>query len=120
MMLREAVYAQAVSLAGDLEEQQAALLKVLCAAAVSSLTARLREGLTPEDCGEDFIAGASLFALGALNSAAEEREIQEFKAGDLTVKQGSGSREGIARCLYQQAELLMGPYLRSDFVFLGV
>ena len=67
MTLTEQVYAQAVLLAGDLENREDQLLRVLCAGAVSSLTARLREGIRPEDCRADFVASASLFALAALS-----------------------------------------------------
>ena len=55
MTLTEQVYAQAALLAGDLDERQTNLLKLLCGASVSSLTARLREGLTPEDCKADLL-----------------------------------------------------------------
>ena len=50
MTLKEQVYAQAALLAGQLETQQADMLNVLCTAATASLTARLKEGLRPEDC----------------------------------------------------------------------
>ena len=50
MTLTQQVYAQALLLSGDLEQRQEELLKLLCGGAVNSLTARLREGLRPEDC----------------------------------------------------------------------
>ena len=49
MTLAEQVFAQALLLAGELDEKQEALLTLLCRGTVSSLTARLRDGLTPED-----------------------------------------------------------------------
>ena len=66
MILTEQVYAQALLLAGGLEKQQEELLKVLVTGTCSSLAARLRQGLTPDDCRADFIAAASLYALSAL------------------------------------------------------
>ena len=120
MMLTEQVYAQAAVLAGEVDARQQALLKVLCGAAVSSLASRLREGLTPEDCRGDFITAASLHALAALGSAAAEGLVEEFKAGDLTVRQGTAAMDAAARCLQMQAETLMGPYLKDRFAFLGV
>ena len=72
MMLSEQVYAQALLLAGQLDSRESQLLQVLCAAASSSLASRLRDEMTPEDCKADFIAAASLYALAALGSAAEE------------------------------------------------
>lgn len=120
MTLKEQVYAQAVLLAGELEEKQKALLELLCAVAVRNLAARLREGLRPENCKADFVAAASLYALAALGTAGEESSIQELKAGDLTVRQGAVSKDAASRCLARQAELLIRPYLRDSFAFTGV
>ncbi len=120
MMIGELVFSQAKLLAGELEAKQERLLEVLCNAAVSALASRLREGLRPEDCKADFVAAASLHALASLGTALEEGEIQEFKAGDLSVKQSGTSRDAASRCLQKQAEMLMEPYLRDGFVFAGV
>ena len=119
MTLKDQVFAQAALLAGDLNGQQTDLLSVLCTASTAALTARLKDGLTPEDCKADFIAAASLFALAALNEAEDSDRVEEFKAGDLTVKQG-GSKDAASRCLYNQAELMITPYLKDRFAFLGV
>ena len=118
MTLKEQVFAQASLLAGELDERQTDLLNILCAASTASLTARLRDGLTPDDCKADFIAAASLFALAAMNSADEKGNLAEFKAGDLTVKR-SGS-DAASRCLRNQAELMIAPYLKDRFTFTGV
>ena len=118
MTLTEQVYAQAALLAGELDCRQAELLSILSSAVVSTLTARLREGLSPEDCKADFIASASLFALAALNGADAAADISEFKAGDLTVKR-SGT-DAASRCLRNQAELMIAPYLQDRFHFAGV
>ena len=120
MTLSEQVYAQALLLAGDLEEKQAWLLGVLCGAATSSLASRLREGMTPEDCKADFIAAASLYALAALGDADERNEVEEFRAGDLTVRQGIEHRDAASRCLQRQADMLILPYLKDRFSFRGV
>ena len=118
MTIKEQVFAQAALLAGELEGKQQDLLNALCAAAVASLTARLKEGITPEDCKADFIAAASLYALAALGETAEDA-VEEFKAGDLTVKQG-GQRGAVSRCLERQAEGIMMPYVADRFSFAGV
>lgn len=115
MMLTDQVFAQALLLAGEMDKQQTDLLKILCRAAVTSLSARLREGLFPEDCKADFVAAASLYALAALNEAGGS---EEFKVGDLTVKRGSADTP--SRCLHRQAELIMAPFLKDRFVFQGV
>ena len=117
MTLTEQVFAQAALLAGELDGRQTNLL---CGASASSLTARLREGLTPEDCKADFIAAASLLALAQLNGVDDDTQVEEFKAGDLTVKQGSKNRDAASQCLQRQAELMIAPYLKDGFSFRGV
>ena len=118
MTLTEQIYAQALLLAGELEEKQTQLLKVLCQGAHNALAGRLREGLAPEDCKADFVAAASLFALAALNEAGQAGTLEEFRAGDLTVKRSG--MDTSSRCLQRQAELIIQPFLKDGFVFLGV
>ena len=118
MTLTEQVFAQAVLLTGELDGQQTDLLKVLCAASTASLTARLREGLTPEDCKADFVAAASLLALASLNGADSGDGLEEFRAGDLTVKRSG--KDAASRCLQRQAEMMIVPYLKDRFAFRGV
>ena len=120
MTLKEQVFAQAVLLTGELDGRQTELLKLLCAASAASLSARLRDGLTPEDCKADFIAAASLLALANLNGADSAAQVEEFKAGDLTVKQGAQNRDAASRCLQHQAPLMIAPYLRDGVTFRGV
>ena len=120
MMLRDQVYAQALLLAGDLEERQSQLLQVLCNAAAASLQSRLRDGITPEDCKADFIAAASLYALASLGEAAETASVEEFQAGDLTVRQTKDGRDAASNCLKRQADMMILPYLKDRFSFLGV
>lgn len=118
MMLTEQVYTQAALLAGQLEERQMELLKVLCNVAVSSLANRLRDGLAAEDCKADFVAAASLYALAALQEAGKNGGLEEFRAGDLTVRRSG--MDTSSRCLQRQAELIIGPFLKGNFVFVGV
>ena len=118
MTLKEQVFAQAALLAGQLEGERLEMLDVLCTASVAALTARLRQGLTPEDCKADFIAAASLFALAALSQADEESAVEMFQAGDLSIKRRSG--DAASNCLRNQAELMIAPYLKERFAFMGV
>ena len=120
MTVSEQVYAQALLLAGDLEERQSQLLQMLCTAAASSLEARLRDGITPEDCKADFIAAASLYALASLGNMEETVQVEEFKAGDLTVRQSGSGRDAASNCLRRQADMIILPYLKDRFSFLGV
>ena len=118
MILNQQVYTQALLLAGELSEQQGRILEALCTASTAALTARLREGLNPEDCKADFIAAASLLALASMNSVGEDAAVEQITAGDLTIKKGS--RDAAANCLRAQAELMIAPYLRDRFTFRGV
>jgi len=119
MTLKQQVYAQAALLAGDLEEDQRKILNLLCTAATASLTARLREGLRPEDCKADFIAAASLFALAAMNQVKDGQALEQITAGDLTVRR-TGKTDAASAVLRNQAELMIAPYLKDRFCFRGV
>lgn len=118
MNLTEQVFAQACLLAGILESREQELLRLLCGGAVSSLKSRLRPGLTPEDCRADFVAAASLFALSALSAASDEKNLDEMKIGDVTLKQGGA--DTASKCLHSQGELIIAPYLADRFCFRGV
>ena len=118
MTLKEQVFAQAALLAGQLEGSRLEMLDVLCTASVASLTARLRPGLTPEDCKADFVAAASLYALAALNEVGDTDRLEEISAGDLTLRKSSA--EAAANCLRNQAEIMIVPYLKDRFSFRGV
>ena len=120
MKLTDQVLAQALLLAGPLEERQQMLLGALCNAVTVSLSNRLREGLTADDCKADFVAAASLLALAALASAAEDVPAEQITAGDFTVKKGGRSHDAAANCLKNQAELMIAPYLKDGFLFTGV
>ena len=119
MKLRDQVYAQALLLAGALEENEGDMLSVLCTAATASLSARLREGLRPEDCRADFVAAASLFALAELNAVKDGAAMEQITAGDLTVRK-SASADPASKVLRNQAQLVIAPYLKDSFCFRGV
>ena len=118
MTMIDQIYAQAMVLAGDLSEHQAVVLKALCTATGASLESRLRDGLTPDDCKADFIAAASLLALAALGSVGDDEGLEQITAGDFTIRKRSG--DAASNCLRAQAELMIAPYLKDNFTFLGV
>lgn len=119
MILRDQVYAQALLLAGELEDNEGDMLSVLCTAATAALTARLREGLRPEDCRADFVAAASLFALAELNAVKDGAVMEQITAGDLTLRK-SASADPASKVLRNQAQLVIAPYLKDTFCFRGV
>ena len=120
MSLIEQVQAQALLLAGELTEGQTRMLSTLCHAAASSLESRLRDGLTPDDCKADFIAAASLLALAAMNSVSGEESAEQITVGDFSVRNSRNKNDAASNCLRAQAELMIAPYLKDRFAFLGV
>ena len=107
MTILEQILEQAELLAGEMDER----LRLLCAAAEKHLSRQLREETSPEDIPEEFVAAASLLAYARWSRG---QDIQEFRAGDLTVKKGqAGNPEG-------EALALLAPYLKQGFAFLGV
>ncbi len=118
MSLTDQIYAQALLLAGELEPTQEAMLKLLCRAAENALAARLRSGLTAEDCKADFIAAASLYSLAAMSGADDMERMEQITAGDITLRRGGS--DAAANCLRYQAELMIAPYLADRFAFRGV
>ena len=118
MNLTEQICTQALLLSRDVEDEDHALLRVLCRAAEVSLLGKLREGVSPADCKADFIAAASMYALAALSDMDEMKAMEQIQAGDLTLRRASDN--AAACCLRYQAELIMMPYLKDNFVFTGV
>ena len=118
MMVTERIFAQALTLAGDLDARQTALLRVLCQGAEASLTAQLRNGVTYQDCQADFISAAGLMALAALSETSETETVERFTAGDMTIHKTKNS--AAANCLRAQAKVMMSPYLKDTFLFQGV
>ncbi len=114
MTLTEQVYARALALAGELEEREAELLRLFSGAALSALVRRLKEG--GESCREELVAAGSLYALAALMEA--DCGPRRFAAGELTVEKGEAAEA--ARRLRRQGDLLLAPFAREGFTFLGV
>ena len=118
-MMVDQIYARALLLAGEPDSREQEVLRILCESCAACLEARLREGMTPEDCREAFVTAASIQAAAAMGSLGGETA--EFKAGDLTVKgKAAEQREAASRSLRHEAERLMEPYLKDRFLFAGV
>ena len=118
MTLTQQIAAQAKVLLRDLEEKDYAMLELLSRSAEVSLKAKLREEIRVEDCIADFVAAASLFVVAAMSELDEVSQMEQITAGDLTMRRKSGNAAGC--CLRYQAELMMMPYMRSPFAFMGV
>ena len=120
MSLIEQIQAQAMLLAGELDYHQTQVLTALCYGASTTLKNWLRDGLTPEDCKADFIAAASLMALAAMNSVSREESAEQISVGDFSVRLSKNATDAASNCLRAQAELMIAPYLKDRFTFLGV
>lgn len=118
MTLEDQVYARAVRMAGTLDGREEALLKILCRSACVTMRGRLRDGVTPEDCLEDFLAASSLYALAALEESGADAGVERFSAGELTVQRSSATARGDS--LREQADRMMLPYAVAGFFFAGV
>ena len=116
--MTEQVFEQVILLAGIDDPRREVLLRLLCQAAVVELSARLREGLTAEDCQPEFVAAASLLALASIVEAEPMNNWQQIQLGDVTIRpQGSHIS---AQSLRMQAEKILLPYCEQGFVLRGV
>ena len=96
-------------------EERDDLLRPLVQTAVQSLSARLKPGITAEDCGASFLVAAAMTAMAGLEQT--EGDIASFTAGDVTVRKGGRGSVG----LDARAERLLAPWLgETGFAFRGV
>ena len=93
-------------------------LRTACRAAQAVLSARLRAGIGPGDCGEAFPLAAAYLALGTLETMGDDG-VSAFTAGDVSIRRGEPS--GRLDRLERQAVELLRPFLRDEgFLFRGV
>jgi hypothetical protein len=109
--MEDAIFALVSDLTDAQEEQT---VRQLCRATEAALRARLRSGVTPEDCADSFVFAAARYVRAAL--LEESAAVGSFTAGDLSISAGTA---GTAQ-LRQQADLLLAPYLQDGVAFLGV
>ena len=77
-----------------------ALLHPLAQGAYEQLSAGLRPGVTPEDCGEIFTLACAMAVMGALQELTGEDRITAFSAGEVTIRtEGPGQNARMARRL---------------------
>lgn len=101
-------------------EEERPLLTAMCTAAMAELTQRLRDGLSPEDCGDAFPCAAALLAAAGVLPCRSHGDVEQFSVGDVSLRTGGGVSE-TACALRRQAASMMSPYWGDDaFAFLGV
>lgn len=94
-------------------------LAFLCGAAQEELEGKLKEGLSPEDCGGAFTAAAAWLALSGVYAGGGQ-EPASWTAGPVSVSGGLSGPER-ARGLRELAFRMMAPYLQDEgFCFQGV
>ena len=119
-MLVEQIYEAAVSFGGAASSE----LEALCGAALAELKKSLRDGLSPEDCGEVFVTAAAFTAL-AMQTELKSLSgigVESYTAGSVSVRSGgSTAAYSAAKSLRAQAARIMAPFVRSEgFDFIGV
>lgn len=102
------------------------LLKRLCEISAAQWEARLKDGVTAEDCRTVFVCAAAWMAVVGIyaQKSVTGWNIESFTVGDVSVKTASGEKtaqQTPVQRLTQQAQLLMRPFCRAeDFAFVGV
>lgn len=102
---------------------QEELLLPLVLAVEKQLAGRLKEGVSPGDCGTAFPLAAAMMVtdrLSGMMGGGGSGEVTSFTAGDLTIRKEAGSG-GTNRTLSARAEGLLAPWLKDGaFAFRGV
>lgn len=97
------------------------VLDTLCTAAETELTAQLREGVTSDSCGTIFIFSAALIAAAEMMMLRSINQVEQFTAGEVSIRSGQGKAAEFAASLRRQAKELMSPFSTdSGFCFMGV
>lgn len=98
-----------------------AMLKSLCRAAQQLIEARLRPGVTSQQCHDSFVCAAACLAVSFLPEQVLSG-VRSFTVGDVSVTAEQSAATGAAAFLRTQADVLMTPYCSAGggFAFLGV
>ncbi len=107
-------------LGGTADEGRKTAVAAVCEAARAEMTARLLNGVTPEDIGETFVTACGLLAISMCIESGNG-DVASFKAGSVAVTRKGGSGGISAASLRRQAEEMLKAYLAdSGFAFVGV
>lgn len=118
-MMTDEIYALAAFLSPDPEPNET-VLRALCRAAEKEIAFKLKSNFTPELCKDSFVMAAALVAVSHYEDAlrAANGSVKAFSVGDFSVSADDGGRAG--KALRAQAELLMMPFSKNGFSFMGV
>ena len=116
--MEEKILALAAEMPGG---EASELLRALCRAAEAAWTGRLREGVTPADCGEALCCAAAFTAAADYLLGRDRGGIACFTAGEVSIQARAGDDAGLAEALCLAAERIMAPYGEPEgFDFRGV
>ena len=102
-------------------DQEQPLLESLCACAEAQIAGRLAQGMTPEGCADAFTCAAALLAAAGLLSCRGAGGVEQFSAGEVSLRLSGDAGGSAAEALQRQAETMMAPYWQDDaFAFRGV
>lgn len=105
----------AKDLLGSLTESEETLLFSVCDATRACFAARLRRGVSPQNCAEAFTAAAALCAV-AIYRQSVRQGIGSFQAGTVSVSIDRADSDG----LICAALRLIAPWTDCGTAFLGV
>lgn len=118
--MHERIYEIAAHALSVTEDEQT-LLDTLCSTVEAELTMRLREGVAPEDCGSVYVFSAALLVVAEMMLLRSANGVEQFSAGEVSVRQSSEKTCAAAAALRRQANSLMAPFCGDDsFAFVGV
>ncbi|NLH01574.1 MAG: hypothetical protein GX488_06720 [Clostridiales bacterium] len=95
------------------------ILSEMCLSAYEELGARLKEEISVESVHEKFVRAAAVLGI-SMFLTLDCSDVDSFSAGKVTLKRrGSGSLQGTAASLRNQAELMLAGCLKDDGFFFG-
>jgi hypothetical protein len=110
MVERTCVLCRQLGAGEDREELVSLMARAVC----ERLAGELKEGLSPEDCGEVFALAAALMVLELLDAVGGEDGMTALSVGEVSMR--FSAREGLGKT----ARGLLAPYLRSAFAVMEV
>lgn len=113
--MQERIRQMAQVLAGRSDET----LNVMCDQAYLRLAAMLRDGITPEQCGESFVTACAILALAMIRQL-ETDGVRSYTAGKLSVTMSARSDTAVSQLERLAMGLIAGYTTDAGFVFRGV
>lgn len=104
----------ASGLLGEIDNLHMTLLSSIVQAVDAEMRTRLRPGVTPEDCSDNFIVAGALLAVSTMREL-DRSEISEFTAGTMRLTMAESNS-----VLGSIANRIMAPWYAEGIAFCGV